>query len=235
MEWDNSQPPPPDGSKLYPRTLVRIEDIGEVLGRDKDGNLRSYNQYWDATHGADRAWPKDGELLPEGVKPPEGAELAPGVKPPAQYTVLEGAFKESVIDWGGNGTQARANGVVHLGGSQEQVLTAFRQHYKIPLHNPIYFDRIGWPGGDYLGLIGPDGPASFGARGLDATSIHKPYFSYQLIEDNIPPGYTIRSGIVAPAQGGPGGAIQLLVFDKNGTRLSVRELIDQELLLEVSS
>ena len=160
--------------------------MGEVLGRDQHGNLRSYNQWWDGTIGQNRIWPVDGEKLPAEVRLPEGAKHAPGVEEPAQYTVWGGAFKETVIDWGGDKARALTEGVVYQRGSRNDLITTFKSYYNLPTERPIYLDRVGKPNGGFLGLIGPDGPASFGERSLNPSSFHMTYHSYELIESNIP-------------------------------------------------
>ncbi|WP_175957126.1 glycohydrolase toxin TNT-related protein [Schaalia sp. Marseille-Q2122] len=213
--------------------MALVEDVGEVLGRDQYGNLRSYNQWWDETIGRNKIWPEDGEKLPVEVRIPEGAKLAPGVNEPTQYTIWGGAFKESVIDWGGDKARSLAEGIVHQEGSRNDLLAAFKAHYDLPSEGAIYFDRVGEPNGGFLGLIGPDGPASFGERSLNPSSLHKTYYAYQLIEDNIPDDYTIRSGITAPYHGGQGGAVQLQIFNSHGDEVKVEKLIIDGVLRKV--
>jgi hypothetical protein len=54
-------------------------------------------------------------------------------------------------------------------------------------------------------------------------TLYKPYTSYIIGADRLPEGWTAVVSRVAPAEGFPGGALQLQFFD-HGQELSVTDL-----------
>ena len=86
-------------------------------------------------------------------------------------------------------------------------------------------DRIGYEGGNFLSFQVGGVPATFDERALSLDSLAKPYFEYELT-GNLPDGWSIETSTTAYGYGRDGGAIQLMVFDKTGTVVSVRKLLD---------
>lgn len=91
-------------------------------------------------------------------------------------------------------------------------------------------DRIGHPGGSYLGAIEDGVPASFEERSLRPTSVNDYYYQYEFAEAPLPEGWTIRSGKAAAWNQQPGGATQLQVMKDNGEPASVEELLANGIL-----
>lgn len=91
-------------------------------------------------------------------------------------------------------------------------------------------DRIGHPGGSYLGTIEDGVPASFEERSLRPTSVNDYYYQYEFAEAPLPEGWTIRSGKAAAWNQQPGGATQLQVMKDNGEPASVEELLANGIL-----
>lgn len=91
-------------------------------------------------------------------------------------------------------------------------------------------DRIGHPGGSYLGAIEDGVPASFEERSLRPTSVNDYYYQYEFTGDPLPEGWTIRSGKAAAWNQQPGGATQLQVMKDNGEPASVEELLANGIL-----
>lgn len=91
-------------------------------------------------------------------------------------------------------------------------------------------DRIGHPGGSYLGAIEDGVPASFEERSLRPTSVNDYYYQYEFTEDPLPEGWTIRSGKAAAWNQQPGGATQLQVMKNDGKPASVQELLANGIL-----
>ena len=91
-------------------------------------------------------------------------------------------------------------------------------------------DRIGHPGGSYLGAIKDGVPASFEERSLRPTSVNDYYYQYEFTEDPLPEGWTIRSGKAAAWNQQPGGATQLQVMKSDGKPASVQELLANGIL-----
>ena len=91
-------------------------------------------------------------------------------------------------------------------------------------------DRIGHPGGSYLGAIEDGVPASFEERSLRPTSVNDYYYQYEFAEAPLQEGWTIRSGKAAAWNQQPGGATQLQVMKDNGEPASVEELLANGIL-----
>lgn len=91
-------------------------------------------------------------------------------------------------------------------------------------------DRIGHPGGSYLGVIEDGVPASFEERSLRPTSVNDYYYQYEFTEDPLPEGWTIKSGKAAAWDQQPGGATQLQVMKSNGEPASVQDLLANGIL-----
>lgn len=91
-------------------------------------------------------------------------------------------------------------------------------------------DRIGHPGGSYLGAIEDGVPASFEERSLRPTSVNDYYYQYEFTEAPLPEGWTIKSGKAAAWNQQPGGATQLQVMKNDGKPASVQELLANGIL-----
>lgn len=91
-------------------------------------------------------------------------------------------------------------------------------------------DRIGHPAGNYLGAIEGGTPASFEERSLQPTSVNDYYYQYEFTGEQLPEGWTIKSGKVAGWGQQPGGATQLQVLGDDGKPVSVQDLLDKGVL-----
>ena len=91
-------------------------------------------------------------------------------------------------------------------------------------------DRIGHPAGNYLGAIEDGRPASFEERSLRPESVNDHYYQYEFTGQQLPEGWTIKSGKVAPWGQQPGGATQLQIVDQNGEAVPVSRLIKDHIL-----
>lgn len=91
-------------------------------------------------------------------------------------------------------------------------------------------DRIGHPAGNYLGAIEDGTPASFEERSLQPTSVNDYYYQYEFTGEQLPEGWTIKSGKVAGWGQQPGGATQLQVLQADGKPVSVQDLLDKGVL-----
>jgi hypothetical protein len=91
-------------------------------------------------------------------------------------------------------------------------------------------DRIGHPGGNYLGAIEDGHPASFEERSLRPDSVNDHYYQYEFTGQQLPEGWTIKSGKAAPWGQQPGGATQLQVVDQNGEAVPVSRLVKDHIL-----
>ena len=91
-------------------------------------------------------------------------------------------------------------------------------------------DRIGHPGGSYLGAIEDGVPASFEERSLQPTSVNDYYYQYEFTGDPLPEGWTIKSGKAAAWNQQPGGATQLQIVDHNGEAVPVSRLVKDHIL-----
>ncbi|MFC8041839.1 TNT domain-containing protein, partial [Paenarthrobacter sp. NPDC057355] len=95
-------------------------------------------------------------------------------------------------------------------------------------------DRIGSPGGKYLGILESGERATFESRSLPVDSLANKYFSYRIAE-KWPHGtenWTIEVSRVAPAFGRRGGALQLIARDASGKMLTVNDMLDVGLLIK---
>ena len=91
-------------------------------------------------------------------------------------------------------------------------------------------DRIGHPAGNYLGAIEDGTPASFEERSLQPTSVNDYYYQYEFTGEQLPEGWTIKSGKVAGWGQQPGGATQLQVLGDDGKPVSVNRLLQEGIL-----
>ena len=91
-------------------------------------------------------------------------------------------------------------------------------------------DRIGHPAGNYLGAIEGGTPASFEERSLQPSSVNDYYYQYEFTGEQLPEGWTIKSGKGAGWGQQPGGATQLQVVGENGKPVSVQDLLDKGVL-----
>jgi hypothetical protein len=97
-------------------------------------------------------------------------------------------------------------------------------------HYGAQLDRIGYPGGEYLGVRLDGNPASFEQRGLPVSSLGKPYSQYDLSTTSLPKGWKIEVSEIAPAFGRGGGGVQMRVIDRNGEVMSVKALLNKGFL-----
>ena len=91
-------------------------------------------------------------------------------------------------------------------------------------------DRIGHPAGNYLGAIEGGTPASFEERSLQPSSVNDYYYQYEFTGEQLPEGWTIKSGKVAGWGQQPGGATQLQVLGDDGKPVSVGRLLQEGIL-----
>ena len=91
-------------------------------------------------------------------------------------------------------------------------------------------DRIGHPGGNYLGAIEDGRPASFEERSLRPDSVNDHYYQYEFTGQQLPEGWTIKSGKAAPWGQQPGGATQLQVIKDDGSAAKVEDLLKAGIL-----
>ena len=91
-------------------------------------------------------------------------------------------------------------------------------------------DRIGHPAGNYLGAIEDGHPASFEERALRPDSVNDHYYQYEFTGQQLPEGWTIKSGKVAPWGQQPGGATQLQVIKDDGNAASITDLLKEGIL-----
>ena len=91
-------------------------------------------------------------------------------------------------------------------------------------------DRIGHPDGNFLGVIEDGHPASFEEPSLRPDSVNDHYYQYEFTGQQLPEGWTIKSGKVAPWGQQPGGATQLQIVDQNGEAVRVSRLIKDHIL-----
>lgn len=92
-----------------------------------------------------------------------------------------------------------------------------------------HVDRVGEPGGKYLGLQ-PDGvAATFEERGLPVGSLGYKLYDYELT-GLLPRGWKIEISEIAPAFGQRGGGFQLLIRDEGGVIMTVDDLLDRGVL-----
>ncbi|WP_143082710.1 TNT domain-containing protein [Cellulomonas sp. KH9] len=82
------------------------------------------------------------------------------------------------------------------------------------------FDRVGWPGGTYLGV--PPGLA-WGERALPPANLDRPVMGYTFT-GRVPRGITVEVSEIAPAFGQPGGGIQVR-FLRDGNAATVTDLL----------
>jgi hypothetical protein len=91
-----------------------------------------------------------------------------------------------------------------------------------------HLDRIGEDSGQYLGVM-PDGvPPAFEDRGLPISSLNSPYNRFAL--EALPDGWTIEVSQIAPAFGRDGGALQVLIYNDLGRKVSVELLLENGVL-----
>ena len=178
--------------------------------------------------------PPPTEGLVDGMKGGDLAqqrELVLGVKPDGtSYTYEEWRAEHGhieidpktgeedwVIDWPPNGGYA---GEPTVYSSVEEYIRDFGGDV----------DRIGHPGGNYLGAIEDGHPASFEERALRPDSVNDRYYQYEFTGQQLPEGWTIKSGKAAPWGQQPGGATQLQVVDQNGEAVPVSRLVKDHIL-----
>ena len=93
-----------------------------------------------------------------------------------------------------------------------------------------HLDRIGGPGGVYLGVM-PEGVApSFESRSLPVKSLELEYHAYTFGE--LPDGWSIEVSQIAPAFGRDGGALQVLVYNAEKVEVPVEQLLTDGILEE---
>lgn len=108
----------------------------------------------------------------------------------------------------------------------ERTFSSFREYAS---RHGVIVDRIGGPGGEYLGAVENGHVASFGERGLGPGSVHQPYYQYQFT-GHMPEGWKIEHGIAASWGSECGGVRQLRVVDAFGKPQTIDDLIDEGVL-----
>lgn len=94
-----------------------------------------------------------------------------------------------------------------------------------------HLDRIGHPGGKYLGVVENGRPASFEERSLEPHSLHDRYYRYQFRWNaKLPDGWKIETGRAAAWGEQPGGARQLRIIKDDGRPASVQEMLDHKII-----
>lgn len=94
-----------------------------------------------------------------------------------------------------------------------------------------HLDRIGHPGGKYLGVVENGRPASFEERSLEPHSLHDRYYRYQFRWNaKLPDGWKIETGHAAAWGEQPGGARQLRIIKDDGRPASVQEMLDHKII-----
>lgn len=83
-------------------------------------------------------------------------------------------------------------------------------------------ERIGHPGGKYLGVVENGRPASFEERSLEPHSLHDHYYRYKFRWNaKLPDGWKIETGHAAAWGEQPGGARQLRIIKDDGKPASI--------------
>lgn len=91
-------------------------------------------------------------------------------------------------------------------------------------------DRIGHPGGKYLGVVENGRPASFEERSLEPHSLHDHYYRYKFRWNaKLPDGSKIETGHAAAWGEQPGGARQLRIIKDDGKPASIQEMLDHKI------
>ncbi|MFT4051402.1 MAG: TNT domain-containing protein [Microbacterium sp.] len=97
-------------------------------------------------------------------------------------------------------------------------------------------DRIGYPGGKYLGAIEDGKPATFEQRAMPVAELTKPYHQYQFTDNASERMQRDRVRIevsrVAEGFGRDGGALQLRLFKPNPRGPDLLEMTVQGMLDE---
>lgn len=94
-----------------------------------------------------------------------------------------------------------------------------------------HLDRIGHPGGKYLGVVENGRPASFEERSLEPHSLHDHYYRYEFRWNaKLPDGWKIETGHTAAWGEQPGGARQLRIIKDDGRPASVQEMLDHKII-----
>ncbi|QAY60099.1 DUF4237 domain-containing protein [Microbacterium protaetiae] len=90
-------------------------------------------------------------------------------------------------------------------------------------------DRIGHPGGSYIGVKEDGVSPSFEQRSLPTSSLQKEFHNYQT-GGSLPGGWKVEASEIAPGFGHQGGGIQLRVLDASGNPVNVATLLKMGLL-----
>ena len=93
-------------------------------------------------------------------------------------------------------------------------------------------DRVGGPGGGYMGAVENGHVSTFEERALAPTSVHEPYYQYEFTGE-MPEGWRIEHGTAAPWESEVGGARQVRVLDSEGNAMTVQNLLDEGVLRNV--
>lgn len=93
-------------------------------------------------------------------------------------------------------------------------------------------DRVGGPGGKYLGAVENGHVSTFEERALAPSSVHEPYYQYEFTGE-MPEGWKIEHGTAAPWESEVGGARQVRVLDAKGNPMTVQNLLDEGVLRSV--
>ena len=93
-------------------------------------------------------------------------------------------------------------------------------------------DRVGGPGGGYMGAVENGHVSTFEERALAPSSVHEPYYQYEFTGE-MPEGWKIEHGTAAPWESEVGGARQVRVLDAQGNAMTVQKLLDKGVLRSV--
>ncbi|RRD52929.1 DUF4237 domain-containing protein [Buchananella hordeovulneris] len=90
-------------------------------------------------------------------------------------------------------------------------------------------DRVGHPGGRFFEVQVNGRPLTIGQRAIDPRRAVEPLYRYRIVD--LPPGWAIRAGTIAPALGGRGGGTQIQILDQLGGAKTALALVDKGVLV----
>lgn len=93
-----------------------------------------------------------------------------------------------------------------------------------------FVDRIGHPGGQFVASAPEGRHIPFEKRSMPPPKAHDRLYGYQLGE--LPRGYSVEEGTIAPALGFEGGGKQFIFLNERGEMVSIAECIEKGILLE---
>ena len=93
-----------------------------------------------------------------------------------------------------------------------------------------FVDRIGHPGGQFVASAPEGRHIPFEKRSMPPPKAHDRRYGYPLGE--LPRGYSVEEGTIAPALGFEGGGKQFIFLNERGEMVSIAECIEKGILLE---